>query len=459
MRTLVLALLALLVLAAPASASRSQTTSFEAPRDLLDAGSRPAALDEIQGLGVDELRVVLLWRNVAPSALASRKPDFDTTDPASYSWGQYDALLTDARARGMKVLLTVSGPVPRWATEDKRDNLTRPDPGEFAQFMTAVGRHFAGRVSSWSVWNEPNQPQFLLPQYDSKKRPVSPRIYRALYKAALKGLKAAKVSDPEVLLGETSPRGTGKVVAPLTFLRGALCLTAKDKLQKGCGKLDTQGIAHHAYTTREGPRFVPSGPNDVTIGVLRRLTKLMDRAGRAGAVPRNLPLHLTEFGIQSAPDPIFGVSLQRQEEYRALSERIAYDNPRVKTFSQYLLRDDDARTSGPRSSRYPGFESGLRTAAGKAKPALDGFRLALSARRSGSSVSLWGLVRPATAATTARVQYRSSGKGAWRALKGVTTNRLGFFTTKTSFRSGRQYRLAWTGPSGELAGSAIRPLR
>ena len=457
-RTLVLALLALLVLAAPAAASRTQTTSFEAPRDLLkDPATRTAALDEIQGLGVDELRVVLLWQRVAPSALSSRKPDFDTTDPAGYAWGEYDALLTEAQRRGMKVLLTVSGPVPRWATEDKKDNLTRPDPAEFAQFMTAVGRHFGTRAASWSIWNEPNQPQFLKPQYDARKRPVSPRIYRALYKAALKGLKAAKVPSPQVLIGETSPRGTGKVVAPLTFLRGALCLDSKDRLQKGCGRLATAGVAHHAYTTRSGPRFVPSGPNDVTIGVLRRLTNVMDRAGRAGAVPRNLPLHLTEFGIQSAPDPIFGVSLQRQEEFRALSERIAYQNPRVRTFSQYLLRDDDARTSGPQSTRYPGFESGLRTAAGRAKPALDGFRLPLSAVRSGSSTTLWGLVRPATGATSVRIESRSGSRGPWKALESVGTNARGFFSLKTRTVSGRQYRVSWNAPGGTtLTGAPAR---
>jgi len=459
-RTLLLALLALVTLAAPASASRSQTTSFEAPRDLLDASTRTAALNEIQGLGVNSLRVVLLWRNVAPNADATSKPDFNTTDPARYAWGQYDALLSDAKARGMKVLLTVSGPVPRWATEDKKDNVTRPDPAEFAQFMTAVGRHFAARVDTWSVWNEPNQPQFLQPQYDSKKRPVSPRIYRALYKAALKGLKSAKVASPEVLIGETSPRGTGKVVAPLTFLRGALCLDSKNRRQKGCGKLPTAGVAHHAYTTRAGPRFVPNGPNDVTISVLRRLTTLIDRAGRAGAVPERLPLHLTEFGIQSAPDPIFGVSLQRQEEYRALSERIAYSNPRVRSFSQYLLRDDNPSTSGPASSRFPGFESGLRTAAGRAKPSLDGFRLVLSAIRGRRTASLWGLVRPARSATSAQIEYRAGSKGTWRKLSTVRTNAGGYFRKSTRLVSGRQYRVTWTAPDGAaLAGAATRPVK
>ena len=77
--------------------------------------------------------------------------------------------------------------------------------------------------------------------------------------------------------------------------------------------------------------------------MLSRLTTALDRAAKAGAITAHLPIYLTEFGIESTPDPVRGVSLQRQSEYRAISERIAYDNPRVVAFSQYLLRDDLAQ--------------------------------------------------------------------------------------------------------------------
>ena len=80
----------------------------------------------------------------------------------------------------------------------------------------------------------------------------------------------------------------------------------------------------------------------MTIGVLSRLTRALDRATRAGAFTRRskMPLWLTEFGIQSTPDRYFGVSLAKQVEYRAIAERMAWSNPRVRAFSQYLLRDD-----------------------------------------------------------------------------------------------------------------------
>ena len=111
------------------------------------------------------------------------------------------------------------------------------------------------------------------------------------------------------------------------------------------------------------------------------------------------------------------------------------------------MRSPRASTGAPRAERYPGFESGLRTNAGKAKPALTGFRLPLAALRTGSKVSLWGLVRPAAGRTTATVEYRSGSS--FKKLFTVTTDSRGYFTRNTTFRSGRRYRLTWTQPGGE----------
>jgi hypothetical protein len=458
LRLLSLTLLLVVLLAVPAQASRSQVTYFEAPRDLLDAGTRDGALDEIKGLGVGGVRIVMLWSKVAPDPSSRVAPSFDQTDPAAYDWSTFDAAVDGARARGLSVLLTVSGPVPRWATNGARDTVTRPSPAGYRKFMTAVARHFDDRVASYSIWNEPNQPQFLMPQYDKRHRPVSPKTYRGLFQAGQRGLHEGGSSKP-ILFGETSPRGTGKVVAPLTFLRGALCLSSSYKRDRKCSKLDIDGYAHHAYTTRQGPFFVPPGPNDVTIGVLGRLTTALDRAARAGAIAKGMGINLTEFGIQSTPDPIYGVSLAQQEEYRAISERLAYYNPRVKSFSQYLLRDDEPKLDRPPVSRYPGFESGLRRSDGRAKPALDGFRLPLVAKGTGSKTTLWGLVRPAGGATQVTIEQADRGKG-FHDLATVTTDSRGYFTRRTANRSGRRWRLRWTAPGGTVRlGAPIRAYR
>jgi hypothetical protein len=341
--------------------------------------------------------------------------------------------------------------VPKWATETRRDNVTDPRPAEFAQFVEAAARRYGDRVAMWSVWNEPNQPQFLLPQYDRKHRPVSPKLYRQLYLSAMKGFRGADLrSKPTVLIGETSPTGTRKVVAPLTFLRGVFCLNSKGtKVAGHCSKLETDGYAHHAYTRRTGPYYKPGNKDDVTIGVIGRLKSALDKAGRAGAIPKGLPMYLTEFGIQSKPDPQYGVSFQQQSEYRALSERIAFYEPRVKSFSQYLLTDDNPRLDVPPIARYGGFESGLRTADGKKKPSLDGFRLALAAKGTASKTTLWGLVRPAAGPGQATIEQRT-GRGSFRRLATVTTNRLGYFTKRVANAKGREWRLSWTAPDGTV---------
>ena len=447
-----IALVTILGLPAAAHARTSQFTMFEAPRELLsdDGALRAQTFDEIHGFGVRWLRVVLYWQSVAPEPDSRSVPSFDERDPAAYpGFGRYDRLISEARARGLHIVLTVSGPVPRWATRDGSDHVTRPSPTRFARFMTAVGRRYRHQVSRWAVWNEPNHPDFLQPQYSRHKRPLSPGIYRRLVQAADAGLRASGNRHDRMWIGETAPRGTGKVVAPLTFLRGTLCLDSHYHRRAACHRLPGDGWAHHAYTPAAGPFFVPPSHNDVTIGVLGRLNSALARAGRASAIRKGMPIYLTEFGIQSYPDVIAGVSQTRQGEYRSISEHLAYRDARVRGFSQYLMRDDGPRAGATSVfERYGGFESGLRTSDGKPKLAYDAFRLPLVAARGSHRTMLWGLVRPARGRTKVSIDYRNHGSSRWHYLKRDTTSAGGYWTTTTSLRSGRAYRVRWTAADG-----------
>jgi hypothetical protein len=451
-------LLLALLLAAPAAAQASprQVMSFEAPSELLDDSRRDAALDQIRSFGVTRVRQLVYWKQFAPNPARRTRPDFDAASPDAYPpgvWAPLDKLLASAEARGIEVTLTLTGPVPKWATAKRRGYLKRPSPRQFELFATAVGRRYGGRVSTWSIWNEPNQPQFLLPQYRGR-RPVSPRLYRRLYLAGQRGLRASRSNRrDDILIGETSPRGNRNVVHPLAFLRGMLCLDSSYRKARTCGRLDADGYAHHAYTTRTGPRFVPPDRDDVTIGVLTRLVSALDRAGRARALPRGLPIHLTEFGIQSTPDRRSGVSLARQPAYYAIAEHIAYVNPRVASFSQYLLRDDLPRKSG---YRYSGFESGLLRADGRPKPAFAAFPNPLAVENYGDNDVLWGLIRPQRDRRTAlRLEVRRGGR--WRLLTRLTTTSSGVFGVRTAHRDGQEYRVRWTADDGRrFTGPPIR---
>jgi hypothetical protein len=447
--------------AAPALASHSQLNFFEGSDVLLNPATRPAAIAQMQQLGVRAVRVELYWSAVAPGATSAGRPAFDATNPASYAWGQYDAVIGEAQRLGWKVLLTIAGPAPRWATANRKaPYITRPDPKDFQEFATAVGRHYGSAVQMYSIWNEPNHPAFLLPQWNKNGTPASPRVYRGLYQAAYEGLKAAGVPGLKVLFGETAPTGYTKVnvrregrrallhdVAPLAFLRGALCLNPHYRKSGSCGMLAISGYAHHAYTTAAGPFYRPPEADNVTIGVLSRLSRALDLAARAHAIPGRLPIYLTEFGVQSYPNKQLGVSVGQQAEYYAIAERIAYANGRVAAFSQYLLRDDPVG-GAPGASVHGGtvgFQTGVEYVSGRPKPLYFGWPVELTVSKAGHRFSLWGLVRPTSGPTKVTVLVRVGRR--YRTLKTVTTNSQGYWGFGSSVR-GSAWRVRWVSPAG-----------
>jgi hypothetical protein len=444
-RLIVISLLCLLAFPVAAQASPRQVMSFEAPSELLDYSRVDVTLDEIKAFGVTRVRQLVYWQTFAPSPKSKKKPNLDLSDPASYSWGALDQLMASAQAKGIKVMLTPTGPVPKWATAKKKDNLTRPNPKLFGEFVKALATRYGSQVDMWSIWNEPNQPQFLLPQY-RKGKPYSPVLYRGLYRAAYNAIRSVAANRTDkILIGETSPRGNVHIVHPLRFVRGIACLNDRYKRVGKCSRLKADGYAHHAYTTRSGPRFVPPSKNDVTIGVISRLVRALDKAGARGAIPKRMKIYLTEFGIQSFPDHVSGVPLATQPAYYAISEHIAYVNSRVAMISQYLMRDDAPRTSG---FRYRGFESGLRRTNGKKKPAYKAFPNPLAAEHSGKHDVLWGLLRTQSGRTSVTIQVRRKGSKKWSKLRTLSTTARGVYGLTARHRNGQQFRVQWTSTDG-----------
>ncbi|MBA3807546.1 MAG: hypothetical protein H0X28_04000 [Solirubrobacterales bacterium] len=238
-------------------------------------------------------------------------------------------------------------------------------------------------------------------------------------------------------------------VAPLAFLRSALCLNAKYKRAGACGALSVTGYAHHAYTLPAGPHYVSSQPDSVTLGSLSRLTHALDRAAAAHTINSHVPVYLTEFGVQSKPNKQLGVSVAKQAEFDAISEHIAYSNPRVAAFSQYLLRDDPVG-GAPGSSVHGGtvgFQTGLEYVSGSRKPLYFGWPVPLTVSRMHHGASLWGLVRPATGATKVTVLVRLKGARSYKTFKTITTNSAGYWRLSTSTR-GRLWRVRWVSPAG-----------
>ena len=390
--------------ASPARASRAQLRIFQDDRLLqLDGpATRDATLDSLASLGVQVVRVSVTWRSLEPTGPTVSPP----------RWAAVDGVVAAAEARGLRPLLTLSSPAPDWAagTVGQFHSL-RPDAAAFGRFVAAVGRRYDGqghpRVNLWALWNEPNHPEFLMPQRTRAGQLVAPSLLRELLRAGGAALTSTGHARDTILVGEWLPVGSDGACSsctqkPLIFARELLCLDDHDRPLRGraarrhpgCGgrfaPLPGTAWSVHPYTRAGLPPEAPAlSANDIAPTGLGRLRTMLAAAARAGRVRARMSLWETEDGVQTnPPDRRVGVSLDAQARDIDESEWLAWRLPYVASVAQYALRDDAELT---------GFQSGLLFADGRPKPSLAAYRLPLVVvRRSRRStrVELWMRVPP-----------------------------------------------------------------
>src|ERR687895_1920780 len=146
--TVLIAGVALLVSASSASASPGQLALIQDDAAFVEGrrGDPRALLREARHqLGADIVRVNLYWRSVSPAPRANSKPrGFEVGDPSSprYRWATYDHIVANARAAGLRVYLTVTGPTPDWGSREPRrcreGCIWKPSSRLFGTFVKAV---------------------------------------------------------------------------------------------------------------------------------------------------------------------------------------------------------------------------------------------------------------------------------------------------------------------------------
>jgi hypothetical protein len=305
---------------------------------------RERALAQTRSLGASWVRMSVLWYRVAGRSAHRRHA---AANPY-YDWSSYDRAVAAARAHGLRVELSLSGPVPAWATGNGRVGADRPDAARFGQFAAAAATHFRGKVTRYSIWNEPNYVSWLSPLREA------PALYRRLYQAGWSGIKSA---DPaaQVLIGETAafaqPR---RATAPLAFLRAVACA--------GCPRLEADGYAHHPYDFTHPPDAQYPGADNVTIGTLPRLTGALDSLARAGRLSTPggspLPVYLTEFGYFAKGSRALPAATRAAYLRRAF-DIAARRYPRVRQMLQYML------VSPPRGAVPSRFDTSLTDSTGR----------------------------------------------------------------------------------------------
>ena len=470
-------------------------------------------LDILKGLGVNQIRATVVWKDLAPNADSRAAPsNFAATSPSAYPanlWLPYDRLDELARARGMTVNFNVTDPGPLWAMgpggSPHYADHWMPSSVAFGRFVQALGTRYSGRyvpsgghgplprVSFWSIWNEPNQPGWLAPQWrTSAGGPVmeAPVLYRGFVDAAYAALTRTGhgPSTDTVLVGDLAPEGcvAGQVcqggvysrpywpIPPLSFLRAVYCvgpnyqpLSGSAAATLACpptpdrqafvsahpGLFRATGFAHHPYSFFLAPNVPLSNPAFVPLSNLSRLERALDSIFTAYSVRRRLPIYLTEYGyITNPPNRVRGVAPQTQAAYLNQAEYMAWLDPRVRTLSQFLLYDS------PPNPDF--FQTGLLYADGKPKPSLMAYRLpiflpnpVLGPRH---TVLVWAMLRdaPQGSRQPAAIQWRRSSRGPYRTLRRVTvTGRSEVLTDTVTVPAAGQLRVQWHSPAGQLQDS------
>jgi hypothetical protein len=426
------------VLAPPARASANQVSIIQDPVQMLSAPAQ--TMSTFRGLGVQMVRIIVVWAQVAPSAHAFKAPrGFKASDPSSYparNWAPYDQMIELAHQDGLGVDLTLSGGAPRWAEGpgipsaalDNQFWAWRPTASAFGQFARAAGERYSGtyvppgqatplpRVNFWAIWNEPNFGEDLGPQaVNGSTVSVAPEMYRALAGQMWTALQATGHGHDTVLIGEFAPMGLSGPAnrshpqglpgdfgqtKPLQFLRTLYCLDSSDRELRGrpaaavgCpttpagsrgfraanpALFNATGYADHPYEFGNSPPTIETStdPDIATFPRIPMLERELDRIQRIYGSGKHFPIYSTEYGYITHP-PNHGT-------YASPTTAAGYIN-----WAEYLswkqprvastmqyLLNDPALTAALLRGDG-GFATGLFFANGKPKPALAAYRLPL----------------------------------------------------------------------------------
>jgi hypothetical protein len=522
-KLLTLTLVALPLVLIPATRAHASNTQVSMFQDDPALESNPQyVLGQVRLLGGTMVKVWLNWAQVAPARLSRRAPrGFNASNPAAYPpgvWNVYDRIVRDAAAQGIGVNFDIGIQAPIWATgpgapRDGQQHFNwEPSPSAFFAFVKAAGKRYSGtfrpqgsatalpRVNFWSIWNEPNLGFQLAPQGVPGHLRIenSGRLYRGLLDAGWSALLQTGHGRDTILMGDLGPRGNSyfgvfSSMDPLQFVRALYCVDSRYRQLRGYAAAirgcPTTAAASRRFRSQNAALFSTSGlalhmwsrwyaPNDGSdanpdfsgLPQVPHVVKVLDAIQRAYGSRKQLSLYNTEYGyITNPPNPDAGYpthpfpSPATAATWLNWAEFIEWKNPRMQSFSQYVLTDSPSLTRGA----YTGWSSGLITYTGQHKPTYDAWRMPLylpsTSTHPGGSLEVWGCLRPAGyairdtgQAQTAQIQFAPSGSSDFTTVATATLINPNscYFDRRVQFPSSGTVRLLWSYPPGDpLLGS------
>jgi hypothetical protein len=362
----------------------------------LHAQNSPWFFDSLGELGMSENRVTVNFDTAAPTAIPNQ--------------AALDLYMPLATLRGVRVVFSVAPAKAKGIAEN-------PAATElYAAYVAQLARTYP-MVKDFIIGNEPNQPRFWQPQFDSSGEGVAASSYYDLLASAYDALKAVDPAIRVIGLG-LSPRGGDRPNAPnnvstspVRFLHGL----GKAYRANGRTRPLMDELAFHPYPDHDrdsllkGYRWPNAGvPN------LGRIKQAFWDAFRGTAQPlfpegtssNGLKFRLDELGWQVGVDPAAAGAYFGRENVLPTDEanqgRIYADAVRylacdasVGSVLFFLLRDE------PNLDRW---QAGLVRADGTRRPSFDSVKAAVAetAGRCPGAMRSW---RHTTRVEGARVKW------------------------------------------------------
>lgn len=393
-------------------------------------------LSRAQSIGSSYVRLIAWWSNIAP---ARRPRGFKASNPRAhaYRWASLDETVRAAAAHGQNVILTANG-APIWAEEGPIPagvvpGIWFPNAADFGAFAHALAERYSGhfpdplhrgralpRVRFFQAWNEPNLPNYLMPQWGRAKNgswvPVSPGIYRSMLNSFYAGVKSVSRSDL-VLSAGTGPYGDPPATGygrmyPVTFLQGLFCLTAGYRPAACPNPVHVDAVDDHPYSV--GPTVKAQNPGDISVPDQGKIWRILRTAARYRRVLPRGPksIWITEIDWTSGPPST--PALQAHNLAVAMYE---FWRQNVSHVSWYEIRD------APPAQKNSFLTAGLYTNAGIAKAAAAAYRFPFAVvSLPHKKMALWG-----RAPTTGTASVQEVVHGRWRQIASLRTTYGGIF--------------------------------
>jgi cellulase (glycosyl hydrolase family 5) len=398
------------------------------------------ALTRSKDAGASIIRFYLYWNRVTTAQPADPE---DPADPA-YDWSLVDEQVNTAIAHGLEPMLDFRS-APLWAqgAEANERGTFSPDPVGLAAFARAAAAHYSGLVHYWEIWNEPNSPEFLLPQRDADGRSIAPTLYRQLVNAAADALHEADANNV-VVIGETSPRASGSGHAPLAFLRRVFA-----------APVEADVVSHHPYSLGSPERHA-SGPNDVYVADLPKWGSVVRAAVSNGMIvshdgtPKtHVRLWVSEISWDSNPPDPAGVPVSLHARWTAEALYRTWQAGATVFIWQQLHDYPLAFTT-----RWDLYQGGLYTSDLAPKLSLRAFRFPFVAYAGNGRISVWGRTPPAASGQVVVERHTPSG---WKPVRRWTVGATGIFRGRWTSSRTRGYYRARIGVFTSVAFSLRRP--